>query len=155
MSSDKRANWWGKLAAWREKTDWIPPLLARLTLGIVFAESGWGKLQHLPRVIAFFTELGIPAPSIQAPFVAGVELVGGLLIFLGLFTRIAALPLSVTMLVAIATAKMGDVHSIGEFAGLTEVAYFVLLMWLAWEGAGRVSFDALLSGYRKQTVDRK
>jgi len=155
MSSEKRAGWWGKLLAWREKTGWIPPLLARLTLGIVFAESGWGKLHNLPRVIAFFTELGIPAPSIQAPFVAGVEFVGGLLLFVGLFTRIAAIPLSVTMLVAIATAKMGDVHSIGDFAGLTEFAYFVILMWLAWEGAGRVSLDALFTGYRKKMADRK
>ena|ERR1700681_2942298 len=155
MSSDKRADWLEKLAVWREKTDWIPPLLARLTLGIVFAESGWGKFHNLSRVIAFFTDLGIPAPSIQAPFVAGVEFVGGLLILVGLFTRLAAIPLSVTMLVAIATAKMGDVHTIGDFAGLSEWAYFVVLMWLAWAGAGRVSVDALLGGYRKKTADRR
>jgi putative oxidoreductase len=117
MASDKRAGWWGTLLAWREKTGWIPPLLARLTLGIVFAESGWGKLHNLPRVIAFFTELGIPAPSVQAPFVAGVELVGGLLLIVGLFTPLAAVFLAATMVVAIATAKMGDVHTIGEFAG--------------------------------------
>jgi len=139
----------GTLVAWREKTDWIPPLLARLTLGVIFAESGWGKLHNLPKVIAFFTELGIPAPSIQAPFVAGVEFVGGLLLFVGLFTRLAAIPLSATMLVAIATAKMGDVHSIDDFVGLTEWAYLVLLIWLAWEGAGKVSLDALI-GRRKK-----
>jgi putative oxidoreductase len=149
MSMDERAGWLGKLVAWREKTDWIPPLLARLTLGVIFAESGWGKLHNLPKVVAFFTELGIPAPSLQAPFVAGVEFVGGLLIFIGLFTRFAALPVSATMLVAIATAKMGDVHSIGDFVGLSEVAYFVLLMWLAWAGAGKVSIDGLL-GRRNQ-----
>ncbi|HEV7507876.1 MAG TPA: DoxX family protein [Thermoanaerobaculia bacterium] len=152
MSLGQRAGWLGTLLAWREKTDWIPPLLARLTLGIIFAESGWGKLHNLPRVIAFFTELGIPAPSIQAPFVAGVEFVGGLLIFIGLFTRIAAIPLSATMLVAIATAKMGDVHSIGDFAGLSEWAYFVLLMWLAWAGAGKVSLDALITGRRGKSA---
>lgn len=149
MSLGQRAGWFGRLVAWREKTDWIPPLLARLTLGVIFAESGWGKLHNLPKVIAFFTELGIPAPSIQAPFVAGVEFVGGLLLFVGLFTRVAALPLSATMLVAIATAKMGDVHSIDDLAGLSEWAYFVLLMWLAWEGAGKVSLDALISRHKK------
>jgi putative oxidoreductase len=144
MSLGQRAGWLGTLVAWREKTDWIPPLLARLTLGVIFAESGWGKLHNLPKVIAFFTELGIPAPSLQAPFVAGVEFVGGLLLFIGLFTRLAAIPLSATMLVAIATAKMGDVYSIGDFAGLSEWAYFVLLMWLVWAGAGKVSIDALI-----------
>ena len=149
MSLGQRTGWLGTLVAWREKTDWIPPLLARLTLGIIFAESGWGKLHNLPKVIAFFTELGIPAPSLQAPFVAGVEFVGGLLLFVGLFTRLAAIPLSATMLVAIATAKMGDVHSIDDFVGLTEWAYLVLLIWLAWEGAGKVSLDALI-GRRKK-----
>lgn len=149
MSLGQRTGWLGTLVAWREKTDWIPPLLARLTLGVIFAESGWGKLHNLPKVIAFFTELGIPAPSIQAPFVAGVEFVGGLLLFVGLFTRLAAIPLSATMLVAIATAKMGDVHSIDDFVGLTEWAYLVLLIWLAWEGAGKVSLDALI-GRRKK-----
>jgi putative oxidoreductase len=149
MSLGQRAGWLGTLVAWREKTNWIPPLLARLTLGVIFAESGWGKLHNLPKVIAFFTELGIPAPSLQAPFVAGVEFVGGLLLFVGLFTRLAAIPLSATMLVAIATAKMGDVHSIDDFVGLTEWAYLVLLIWLAWEGAGKVSLDALISRRKK------
>jgi len=145
MSLGQRAGWLGTLVAWRQKTDWIPPLLARLTLGIIFAESGWGKLHNLPKVIAFFTELGIPAPSLQAPFVAGVEFVGGLLLLAGLFTPLAAVFLAATMAVAIATAKMGDVHAIGDFAGLTEWAYFVLLMWLAWAGAGKVSLDALIT----------
>ncbi|MFY9822829.1 MAG: DoxX family protein [Thermoanaerobaculia bacterium] len=149
MSADESAGWRGRLLAWREKTVWIPPLLARLALGIVFAESGWGKLHNLPKVVAFFTELGIPAPSIQAPFVACVEFAGGLLLLVGLFTPLAALLLAATMVVAIATAKMGDVHSIGDFVGLSEVAYLVLLMWLAWAGAGSVSLDGLI-GRRNQ-----
>ena len=57
----------------------VPPLLARIVLGVVFVQSGWGKLHDLDRVVAFFTELGIPAPQIQAPFVAGTELVCGTL----------------------------------------------------------------------------
>jgi putative oxidoreductase len=150
MSSDRRAERYEKFSAWREKTSWVPILLARLTLGIVFAESGWGKLHNLPKVVEFFTQLGIPAPGIQAPFVAGVELVCGLLILVGLLTRLAAIPLSVTMLVAIATAKMSDVHSIGDFADLTEFAYFVLLMWLAWEGGGKVSVDHFLFRRRQK-----
>lgn len=143
MSSDKRAGGLGMLVAWREKTDWVPPLLARLTLGIIFAESGWGKLHNLPKVIAFFTELGIPAPSIQAPFVAGVEFVGGLLLLVGLVTPLASLFLAGTMAVAILTAKMGEFHSLGDFVGLSEWTYLILLLWLIWAGAGKVSLDAL------------
>ena len=46
---------------------WLPPSVARLTVGWVFLQSGWGKLQNLPKVVGFFTELGIPAPQFQAP----------------------------------------------------------------------------------------
>src|SRR4051812_46940410 len=85
---------------------WLPPLLARLTVGWVFARTGWGKLHHLPQVIGFFRQLGIPRPEFHAPFVATNELVCGALIMVGLFTRVACVPLSITMLVAILTAKL-------------------------------------------------
>ena len=45
------------------------PLVARITLGAVFAGTGWGKLTHLDKVTAFFTELGLPAPHFQATMV--------------------------------------------------------------------------------------
>src|SRR5262245_44452324 len=61
------------------RLSWLPPAVARLTLGVVFALSGWGKLHGLDQVTQYFTELGIPAPAFQAAFVSGVELVGGLL----------------------------------------------------------------------------
>ena len=57
---------------------WLPQTAARMALGWVFVQSGWGKLHNLPRVVEYFSSLGIPAPQLQAPFVAGVELVGGL-----------------------------------------------------------------------------
>jgi hypothetical protein len=50
---------------------WLPSLLARITIGAVFIESGWGKLHNLPKVIDFFHSLGIPYAEVQAPFVAG------------------------------------------------------------------------------------
>ena len=50
--------------------NWLPPLAARMTLGLVFIESGWGKLHNLEKVTSYFTELGIPFASIQAPTVA-------------------------------------------------------------------------------------
>ena len=42
---------------------WLPPTVARLTLGWIFLQSGWGKLHSLPKVIEFFRSLGIPAPA--------------------------------------------------------------------------------------------
>ncbi len=148
MSPTNRGAWLAKLEVWREKTDWLPPLLARLVLAIIFIQSGWGKLHNLSNVIEFFKTLGIPAPSLQAPFVAGVEFFGGILVLLGLLTPLAAFLLACTMVVAILTARLGDVHTIGGLANLAEVSFLVMLLWLVWEGAGKISLDYLLKRRR-------
>jgi putative oxidoreductase len=79
-------------------------LLVRLYWGWQFMQTGWGKLHNLPRVTEFFTSLGIPMPGVMAPFVSCVEFFGGLLLILGLASRLTALVLTVNMLVAFATA---------------------------------------------------
>ena len=58
----------------------LAPLLARLTVGAAFAESGWGKVHNLEKVAEYFAELGIPAPAFQATFVSFVELICGSLL---------------------------------------------------------------------------
>lgn len=127
-----------------KKLGWLPPLLARITLGSVFIESGWGKLHNLPKVIDFFTSLGIPAPQIQAPFVASTELVCGFLVLIGLLTRLASVPLLATMVVAILTAKKADIASFSDLTGVSEYLYILLFVWLIVDGAGLVSVDAFL-----------
>src|SRR5437763_12646395 len=82
---------------------WLPPLFARLTLGVVFVSSGWGKVHDLGKVTQFFTSLGIPAPAFNAALVGWTELICGGLLLVGLLTRLAACPLIVSMIVAIAT----------------------------------------------------
>jgi len=132
------------LLAVTSRLRWLPPALARLTLGGVFLLSGWGKLHHLDDVIEFFGSLGIPAPQIQAPFAAGVEFVCGALLLAGLFTRLAAVPLVVVMIVAIATARREELTSLGVLFGFVEYLYIVLLLYVAVEGPGPLSLDALL-----------
>jgi putative oxidoreductase len=122
----------------------IGRLLARLSVGVMFAQSGWGKLNDLNTVVEFFTTLGIPYPEYQAPFVAGVEFGGGLLITFGLFTRLAAVPLMITMLVAMATALRDQIGNVADLLALSEFTYFAVLGWLALGGPGAVSLDALL-----------
>lgn len=79
-------------------------LCIRLFWGYGFFLSGLGKFGNIDKVIGFFTNLGIPYPEINAYAAAGVELVGGALLILGLFSRIAAIPLIFTMGVAYLTA---------------------------------------------------
>lgn len=131
--------------------DWLPGLLSRVTIGFIFIQSGWGKLHHLDKVVAFFASLGIPAPQLQAPFVAGVEFVCGTLVLLGLLTRIAAVPLIGTMVVAILTAKLKDVADLGDFFSLSEYLFIALLVWLIVKGAGAFSLDFILA---KKLEDR-
>lgn len=123
------------------KINWMPELLARITIGFIFIQSGWGKLHHLDKVIDFFTSLGIPAPHLQAPFVASIELICGSLVLLGLFTRLAALPLIGTMIVAILTAKMEDITNISDLFSLSEYLFILLLIGLTLKGAGAFSID--------------
>ena len=124
---------------------WLPPTLARLTVGLVFFQSGWGKLHSLEKVTNYFTELGIPAPYFQARLASTSEFVCGALLLVGLATRFATIPLIIIMCVAIRTALWDQVDGIGSLVGLTEFAYIALLVWLAVEGAGPLSLDALLS----------
>src|SRR5260221_2904368 len=78
-----------------------PFLLAvRLYWGWQFMQTGWGKLTDIGKVVGFFTDLGIPAPALNAYFVSALEFGGGLLLILGLGSRLIALPLVINMIVA-------------------------------------------------------
>jgi putative oxidoreductase len=123
---------------------WLPPLFARVVVGWVFLWTGWAKLNNLPQMIQNFTEWGIPFPAVMTPLVSGVEFVGGLLLLLGLFTRLASAPLVIVMIVAIIAAKLSQIDSLETLLGFEEVAYMALFGWLAVAGPGPVSLDALL-----------
>ncbi len=123
---------------------WLAPLVARIVVGWVFLWTGWGKLTHLPLVTENFGLWGVPAPEILAPFVSGVEFFGGILLLLGLLTRISAGALGVVMIVAVKVAQWDEVDSLQTFLGLEEIMYLAIFVWLAIAGAGRVAVDHLL-----------
>jgi putative oxidoreductase len=123
---------------------WAGPLIMRLVVGYTFLLSGWGKLNNLSQVIPNFVEWGIPFPNILTPFVSGVECFGGAMLILGLFTRIPAAMLAVVMVVAIKSAKWGDVDSLETLLGFEEATYFAAFLWLAIAGPGAASLDRLL-----------
>jgi putative oxidoreductase len=123
---------------------WAGPLLMRLVVGYTFMLAGWGKLNNLPQMIENFTDWGIPFPQILTPFVSGVECFGGIMLMLGLFTRIPAAMLAVVMVVAVKAAKWGDVDSLETLLGFEEATYFAAFMWLAIAGPGAASLDRLL-----------
>jgi len=133
-----------------DKVAFLGPTLARLTVGLVFVTTGWGKLHSIPDVTSFFTDLGIPAPGFNARLTAGTEFFGGLLVLLGLGTRLASLPLAFTMVIAIITAKRANIDGLTALVGLEEWSYLVLLLWIALAGAGPLSLDALIARLRRR-----
>ena len=124
--------------------EWLGPLVARIVTGWVFLWTGWGKLTHLPLVTQNFEGWGIPAPALMAPLASGIEFFGGILLIVGLMTRISAGALGVVMIVAVASVQWSEVDSFLTLVGLEEIMYLALFLWLAIAGAGRVSIDHYL-----------
>jgi len=143
------ANLYGLVERIGNAVGWLPPTLARLTVGWIFFQSGWGKLHDLVKVTEYFTELGLPAPAFQATLASTAEFVCGGLLLLGLATRLAVVPLIITMIVAIRTALWDQVDSLGSLFGLAEFLYIALLVWLGTSGAGPLSVDALIERLRE------
>jgi putative oxidoreductase len=145
-----------KLTAALQRNDWAPVLLARLSIGLEFFLSGKGKLGKLGELTEYFKTLGIPAPGANAALTATTECVCGLLLVVGLGTRLAAAPLVVVMVVAILTAQLKTVKEpfLSNFLYLAEWSFVVILVWLVFVGGGRVSLDRLIASRRSGPPDR-
>jgi putative oxidoreductase len=127
-----------------------PFLLAvRLYWGWQFMQAGWGKLNDIGKVVNFFTSLGIPAPALNAYFVSGLEFAGGLLLLLGLGSRLIALPLTVDMIVAYITADREALFSIisnpDKFSAAAPYTFLVASLLVLIFGPGKLSLDTLLA----------
>ena len=134
-----------------------PLLLAiRLYWGWQFFQTGWGHLEHLAKVVDFFTSLGIPLPAVNAYFVTGLELVGGILLFLGLGSRLIALPLVCNMLVAYITADREALGSIfsdpGKFYNADPFTFLMASLIVLAFGAGMFSLDCLIERWHKKST---
>jgi putative oxidoreductase len=126
-------------------------LVVRLYWGWQFMETGWGKLTDIGKVVGFFTELGIPAPALNAYFVSALEFGGGVLLILGFGSRLIALPLVIDMLVAYITADREALFSIfsnpDKFTSAAPYTFLIASIIVLIFGPGKISADALLAGW--------
>ena len=120
---------------------WLAPLIGRLAVGLLFVSTGWGKVHNLEKVTHFFEQLGIPAPGFNAVLVGYSELICGSLLVLGLVTRLATIPLIVSMTIAILTAKRAELHGLFDLVGFDEFTYLCVLLMIAIIGPGAASVD--------------
>jgi putative oxidoreductase len=125
-------------------------LVVRLYWGWQFAQTGWGKLGDVGKVTNFFTTLGIPAPALNAWFVSGLEFAGGILLILGLGSRLIALPLAIDMVVAYIAADreaLGKIFSDPDkFYAAAPYTFLVASLIVLIFGPGKYSVDAMLTG---------
>ncbi len=122
--------------------------LLRATMGAVFVAHGWPKVfrntatAHGPRrTEQLLRSKGVPYPAVVAQLAGYVELVGGSMVFLGLFTRVAVIPLIVILILAIPMVKWKNGFVDGWDWPFTLIIVGIVLLML---GSGEMSIDALL-----------
>lgn len=130
-----------------EKQRHLVPLIIRVVVGLMFLLHGLQKFGvfgggGIQGVIGMFGNWGIPAPGIMAPLVALIEIVGGLLLILGLGTRIVTIPLIIIMLVAIFAVKFqGGLNPIGDGNYEVDLLMLVTLVSLLILGSGPLALE--------------
>jgi putative oxidoreductase len=123
-------------------------LVIRLYWGWQISQNGWGKLHNLSHVTEFFASLGLPAPGATATFVSTFEFVGGILLAIGLLSRIVGLGLMIDMFMAYITADREALASIfsdpGKFYNADPFIFFFVGLIILIFGPGKFAVDALI-----------
>ena len=132
--------------------NWLqsPLLLAiRLYWGGQFELDGWRKLHHLDQVTQFFASLNLPMPAQTALFVALVQFVGGILLAVGIGTRLVSLVLFVNMTVAFWTAEkdafLGVLSAPDKFQAADAYNYWFAALLILILGPGLIAIDTLIA----------
>jgi len=121
-------------------------LLARLAVAYGFYDPAMQKWADIGAIATWFGSMGIPFPTLNAYMAASTELLGVILLTLGLFTRLISIPLIVVMVVAIVTVHLAHGFSAGDNGFEIPMYYMLFLAIFASFGAGKFSLDYLLFG---------
>jgi putative oxidoreductase len=112
-------------------------LILRVVLGIIMIHHGWPKLTNLGGTIEGFTGIGIPLPALAAVFATVAEVVGGLLMLVGVFTDIAGLMFALDILGAILFVHAKNGMAVSEGGVEWPLALLAMALAVALAGPGR------------------
>jgi putative oxidoreductase len=130
-------------------TDDYKTLIPRIIVGLIFLSEGIQKFLF-PELdgTGRFERIGFSDPSFWASLVGTFEIICGLFVLLGFFTRIASIPLLVIMITAFVTTKWPILINKGFWSMAheyrTDFALTLLVIYLLIYGAGKLSFDSIL-----------
>jgi len=124
-------------------------LLARLAVAYGFLEPALMKWKDIDGIATWFGTMGIPFPTLNAYMSATTEILGVVLLTLGLFTRLISIPLIVVMIVAIVTVHLAHGFSAGDNGFEIPLYYMLFLFIFTSHGAGNYSLDHLIFGKDK------
>jgi putative oxidoreductase len=128
-------------------------LLLRLIYGGQYIETGHGKLTHLDNITQFFASLHILAPGFNAVLVGCTEFFGGICLVLGLGTRFATVPLTVSMIVAYLTDERATAFkSLDNFTAAAPYQFLLACLVIMAFGPGRVAVDAWFAARLKKRL---
>jgi len=119
-------------------------LLARLAVAYGFYEPAMMKWSDISATANWFGSIGIPFPTLNAYMAATTEMLGVILLTLGLFTRLISLPMIVIMIVAIVTVHLPHGFSAGDNGFEIPLYYMLFLLIFVSHGAGKFSIDHLI-----------
>lgn len=121
-------------------------LFARLLVAYGFYEPAMMKWQDIESVAEWFGSMGIAFPTFHAYMVASTEIMGVVLLTLGLFVRFISLPMVIIMIVAIVTVHLHNGFSAGENGFEIPLYYMAFLLIFLSHGAGKFSLDRVIFG---------
>ncbi|WP_236585272.1 DoxX family protein [Dyella sp. EPa41] len=134
-----------RLLAVLHRIEWLGPLVVRLVFGYFWLETGIAKVHNLDGFTQRFIGWGIPYPAFSAGLSAWTELVGGLLIMLGLCTRLVCIPMLINMAVAVTLVVSSNLMGLDDYVEADEIVYSLIFFWLLVSGPGKASVDTLLA----------
>jgi putative oxidoreductase len=125
-------------------------LAIRLVLAYGFYQAAMNKIGNVSGIAEWFASMNYPFPTLNAYLATGTEMLGVVLLIIGLGTRIISIPLIIVMLVAIFTVHFPNGFEAGDNGFEIPLYYGLMLLILLTHGGGKLSLDYLIGKSRSK-----